>query len=246
MAIDIDIKRAFYGRREILKNISFAPTDSSFTAVIGRNGSGKSTLISTISGLAQYEGRVTIEGEDIKLCDRKKLATRISLVPQELRRPHITVEELVSYGRRPFLKLGEGPRDIDRELISKAMSDADLYDIGDKYLDMISGGELRRAYFGMMLAQDTGVVLLDEATAFMDADFERRFIGMQRELAMTKTVITVMHNLSLALSSADNILLLDNGEQIFFGSPEELLSTDLVEKTFSVKRYSSDGKIFFA
>lgn len=246
MAIDIDIKSVFYGRREILRNISFAPTSPSLTAVIGRNGSGKSTLISAISGLARYEGRVTVEGDEVNSTDRKTLATRISLVPQELRRPHITVAELVSYGRRPYLKLGEGLRDIDRKIIAKATSDADLYDIGDKHLDTISGGELRRAYFGMMLAQDTSVVLLDEATAFMDADFERRFIEMQRELAMSKTVITVMHNLSLALSNADNILLLDNGEQIFFGSPAELLSTDLVEKTFSVKRYSSDGKIFFA
>ena len=83
MAIDIDIKSVFYGRREILRNISFALTSPSLTAVIGRNGSGKSTLISAISGLARYEGRVTVEGDEVNSTDRKTLATRISLVPQE-------------------------------------------------------------------------------------------------------------------------------------------------------------------
>ena len=81
--------------------------------------------------------------------------------------------------------------------------------------------------------------------AFMDADFERRFVIMQKELSKTKTVISVMHNLSLAVAYADNILLLDEGRQIFYGAPRELLAGDIIERAFSVKRYVTDGAVFF-
>ena len=97
-----------------------------------------------------------------------------------------------------------------------------------------------------MLAQNTDIALLDEATAFMDADFERKFVTMQKELSKSKTVISVMHNLTLAVAFADNVLLLDGGSQKFYGTPDELLESDLIESTFFVKRYISDGIIFFA
>ena len=126
-----------------------------------------------------------------------------------------------------------------------ALIKANVSSLRDCYLDRISGGELRRAYFAMMLAQNTDVALFDEATAFMDADFERQFVAMQKELAKNKTVISVMHNLTLAVAYADAILVLDGGKQIFFGTPNELLATDIPENIFHVKRHTVDGKVFF-
>ena len=246
MNIEIDIKSVSYGKKQILKNISFSPSECSLTAVIGKNGSGKSTLISAIAGLISYEGSILLGDNEVKATVGRELAKMLSAMPQELRRPHISVSRLVSYGRSPYLKLGEKLSESDLNIISTSLAAADLLEIQDRYLDCISGGELRRAYFAMMLAQSTGIVLLDEATAFMDADFERRFATMQRELACSKTVVSVMHNLGMAVEYADAILLLDRGEQLFYGSPSELLKTGIIERTFSVERYSADGRIFFA
>ncbi len=95
-----------------------------------------------------------------------------------------------------------------------------------------------------MLAQNTDVAVLDEATAFMDADFERRFVVMQKTLAKKKTLVSVMHNLVLAVY-ADNILIPDGGRQAFFETPEELQATDILENTFYVKRHTADGSVFF-
>ena len=246
MRLNIDIERVMLGKKEILRNISLAPDPNSFTAVIGKNGSGKSTLLSAIAGLVAYEGSVMLDEAEVSSVSRRTLAGLVSYLPQTTLRPHITVRELVSYGRVPYHRLGQRRLPEDELAIDEAILSAELQDISGCYLDRISGGELRRAYFGMMLAQDTGTVLLDEATAFMDSGFERRFVLMQKELSKAKTVVSVMHNLNLAVAYADNILLLDSGEALFYGTPSELLASDLIEKTFSVKRYTADGAVFFA
>jgi iron complex transport system ATP-binding protein len=244
--LDVNIKSVALGKKEILRDISFAPENNSFVAVIGKNGSGKSTLLSAIAGLIPYDGSITADGVEVMSADRRSLAKAMAFIPQDIRSPHIRVSELVSYGRNPYRKFGEKFCENDRQMISEAIRLAELSDISDRYLDRISGGELRRAYFGMMLAQGTGITVLDEATAFMDADFEHRFVMMQKELSKTKTVVSVMHNLSLAVAYADTVLLLDGGRCLFYGSPDELLSEDIIERTFSVKRYSLDGINFFA
>jgi iron complex transport system ATP-binding protein len=245
MRLSVDIKSVSLGKKEILSNISFAPSENSFTTVIGRNGSGKSTLVSAISGLLHFEGRVSVCGFDVSKTDRRTLSKYISLLPQKIQSPHIRVEDLVAYGRSPYKKSFFGRCDDDGTIIEDALIKANVSSLRDCYLDRISGGELRRAYFAMMLAQNTDVAVFDEATAFMDADFERQFVAMQKELAKNKTVISVMHNLTLAVAYADAILVLDGGKQIFFGTPNELLATDIPENIFHVKRHVADGNVFF-
>jgi len=244
--LEVNIKKAGYKNKAVLRNISFSIPEKSFTAVIGRNGSGKSTLLSVLSGLAYYDGRVTVDSKELRELNGRERAARISLMLQQLRRPHITVRELVAFGRSPYLGIGKKLGENDRQIIEMSAKKADVSEIFDSYADEISGGELRRAYFAMLLAQDTDVVLLDESTAFMDVDYESKFFALAKSLSAEKTVISVIHNLDLAIKYADNVLLLDKGEKVFFGGVEDLLSHELIEKHFSVKRYVTDGKIFFA
>ena len=171
-----------------------------------------------------------------------------SAVLQSLNAPHVTVGELVSFGRAPYRALGRSLSSSDLEKIDRALQTADLVSLQNCYADCISGGELRRAYLGAVIAQDTDTVILDEATAFMDADYQHRFLQTvcSLEKEEKKTVISVMHDLGAAVRYADNILLLDRGRQLFFGSVAELLATDLIERTFGVRRFTTDGRIFFA
>lgn len=245
MKLSVNIKSISYKSAPVLKNLCFSIENHGLVAVLGRNGVGKSTLIGAISALVAYDGEVKLDGVDVRSHTRRSLAKKISAIPQIPKAPHITVRELVSYGRSPYLKLGERLNDTDMRIIDEAIEKAEIADLADSYADRISGGELRRAWFAMLLAQNTEIALLDEATAFMDADYENKFLSMAKSLAGEKIVIAVTHNLDAAVRYADSVLLIYGGEQVFFGTAEELLSTDLIERTFSVKRYLADGKIFF-
>jgi iron complex transport system ATP-binding protein len=240
MELHCQITSLAYRKKSCLREISFSASTGEFIAVIGKNGQGKSTLIRALSGQMPYCGSVTLDGEELSAMSSRKRATRISLMPQQLTTPHITVRELISFGRSPYRSLMEKNGE-DEVVILSAMHDADLDNLTDCYLDRISGGELRRAYFGMVLAQDTPLLLLDEATAFLDAEYEARLFGLVRQYAAArkKTVIAVMHSLEYALSYADRILFLHEGTVCFFGTPEELLATDLPEEIFGLHRFAA-------
>ena len=248
MSLNVSIDRAGYRDHTVLSDIRFDLIDGSLTAVIGRNGSGKSTLVRAIACLIPYVGSVRSNGIELSSLPHRARAQILSALLQEPPRPHMTVEELVLCGRNPHRSLLGGMTDVDRALVEKALCAADLVDLRLRDADQLSGGELRRAYFGALLAQNAQNVLLDEATAFMDADYGNRFLSMARSLAHTdgRAVLSVMHDLSAALFYADRILLLDSGAQLFFGSVSDLLQTDLIERTFRVHRFFSNGRVFFA
>ena len=252
MELKINLKSVSYGKKQILRNIDVTVPSGSFTAVIGRNGCGKSTLLYAISGIITYDGDVLFDGDELSCMSRRERAGKIAIMLQQTKAPHITVEELVSFGRSPYVGLGARLTKNDTESIEGAIRDADLCDIRHCFADRISGGELRRSYLGMALAQDTPVLLLDEATAFLDTDREGRFLDMidKKRKESKKTVISVMHDLSAAIKYADNVMLIDGGTVAFFGRTEELISTDLIEKTFFVKRFTADDcgvkRIFFS
>lgn len=247
MSLDVKIRAARYGARTVLENCSFFLPDGSLTAVIGRNGSGKSTLVSCVAGLMLFEGEVSANGVDVCQADVRTRARHMSVLLQNLGRPHVTVRELVGFGRNPYRSTFSRENDADRAAVERALAAAELLALADSYVDRISGGEARRAYLGAVLAQDAPVMLLDEATAFMDPDNERKLLSIARTLADGgKTVLSVMHDLSSAVAVADRILLLDGGRQLWFGKTADLLETDLIERTFAVRRYTADGRIFFA
>ena len=252
MELHCQIASLTYRKQSVLREVTFSAKTGEFIAVIGKNGQGKSTLVRALSGQMPYCGSVTLDGRELSSLSPRERATRISLMPQQLSTPHITVRELIAFGRAPYRSL-TGKTAGDEAAILSAMRDADLESLGDCYLDRISGGELRRAYFGMVLAQDTPLLLLDEATAFLDAEYEARLVGLVRQCAAErqKAVIAVMHSPEYALSYADRILLLHGGTVRFFGTPADLLCTSLLEEIFGLRRFtarSAEGseRVFFS
>lgn len=223
--------------RTILKEIAFTAQPGTFTTVIGRNGCGKSTLLSALAGILPCIGTVTLDGRNLSEMHPRERARKISFMLQMLKSPHVTVEELVAFGRYPWRKSGES--DGEEQHIENAIRTAGLEELRHCFTDRISGGEQRRAYLGMQLAQDTPVMLLDESTAFMDADHEGKFLSLLRDLCAerNKTVITVMHSMENAVRYSDQILVLDGGSLQFAGSPENLLKTALIEDIFGLKKY---------
>lgn len=248
MTLTINGLNAFYGKKQILENISLEVKSGSFLALIGRNGCGKSTLAGCLSGSVKYDGKILTDNESIEKLNRREKARRISVMPQLLGTPHITVEELTAFGRNPYLSIGQRLSGQDKKIIENAILTAGLEQIRDCYLDRISGGELRRAYLSMLLAQDTPIMVLDEATAYMDADNEKHFLQLIKRIQTEqgKTILSVMHSLSDAVSFSDSIAVMENGRIKHFGSTEEILESNTIEKAFGVKRFTADNKIFFA
>lgn len=247
MALSIQLNEVRYKHKTALSDISFTAPHGSFTAVIGRNGCGKSTLVSCIGGLLPYAGEITLYGTALSALSPKERATHIAVMLQQLRAPHITVRDLAAFGRNPYLGIVDRLMETDQKRIEEALDLAELREIADCYLDKISGGELRRAYLGMTLAQDANILVLDEPTANMDPDHTARFVNKLLQLRERgKTVITVMHDLTQAMK-AEQIVLLDNGKQCFAGTPAEFLASGLSETVFHAKPIlTAEGEVFFS
>lgn len=238
--------RVVKNKKEILKNVTVSLKPHTLTVVIGKNGSGKSTLLSCLTGESKYQGTIHFDDKDLALMPKRQRAAYISFLPQSLPSVPITVENLVAMGRTPYVDMGKNLSEKDEEQIEKAIADTGIETIRHKKLTEISGGEKQRAYIAMVLAQNTRVIALDEPTTYMDIQFQKELRSLLTELKEKhkKTLITVMHDLSMAAEIADCMILLDEGRVVSSGEKEEVLQSGKIESTFGVKKYEIelDGK----
>lgn len=227
-----------YRGKPILSNISFTVSDGEICALLGHNGCGKSTLLRAVTGSLGYVGSIRIDGQETRRLsnDRAKL---ISLMPQLMARPSISVYELVSFGRQPYTGISGILSKSDRLKIDDAIQKARLLPLALSRCDRISGGELQRAYLAMVLAQDTPNLLLDEPAAHLDARYERQISEFLRALrADRRAVLAVLHNINHALSIADRIIVIDSGRLVFNGNRAEFADRQIAETYFGLRRYT--------
>lgn len=235
------------GGRQILDGVSFCLRPHRITAVIGKNGSGKSTLVSCITGGVKYTGEILYGEKNTALIPARERAQLVAILPQLLPKTAFTVAELAQMGRAPYLDIGRRLSDIDRQQINKALEITGMTEMSQRMVNSLSGGERQRAYLAMILAQNTRVIVLDEPTTYMDMENEADFLALAESLKgmQKKTVMLVIHDLTKAVEIADNILVLDGGRAVFFGSAEACVESGVIESTFGVKRtsYEKNGII---
>ena len=226
-----------YGGRAVLHNISAAFSPGKLYAVLGPNGSGKTTLIRLLSRLLLPDsGSLTLDEKSYTCYGRKEFARQLALLPQTRPIPAISVQDLVSHGRFPYLGLSRTPGRADLDAVERAMAAVNVQDFAGRDLRQLSGGERQRVYLALLLAQDTRYVLLDEPTTYLDASAQ--FSVMENLKCMSqdgKCVIAVLHDLNLALSFADEICLLDQGRIAAFGAPEALVEQGVLDRVFSIR-----------
>lgn len=205
--------------------------------IVGKNGCGKTTLIRLLCGLLRpSRGKVFLEGTDYEAYSRKCLAQKISLLPQIRFLPAVSVMDLVTYGRFPHLGLSRRLSDSDRQAVFLALKQAGAQSIAHREVCTLSGGERQRACLALLLAQDTPYVLLDEPTTYLDIAYRFSLAEQLKTLRNEgKCVITVLHDLSLALNVCDRILILDGGTVCAEGTAEEIVSCGILQKVFSVR-----------
>ena len=240
--------RAAYDGVETLHGVSAHLAPGKLTAIIGPNGCGKSTLMKCAVGLMKPSGgEILLNGQPLSVIPEKERARHLSYMPQSRIAPDISVRHLVTHGRYPHLKWGQSLRREDREIVQAAIERVKLGALVNRPVSRLSGGERQRAYLAMMLAQQTAVMLLDEPTAYLDLSSQFALMELLRALCREgRSVILVLHELSLALEYTDSLLLMERGRLVAAGSPEEVYRSGQIQRVFSIDvRRTSDYKYLF-
>ncbi|HKD53360.1 MAG TPA: ABC transporter ATP-binding protein [Steroidobacteraceae bacterium] len=199
------------GARELVHELSVQFTRGEVVAILGRNGSGKTLTLHTLAGLrAPEDGEVRLDGAPIASLKRRAVALRLGLLPQDLEDAFVTTAlETVLIGRHPHLALWQWETADDARIAREALATVDMADFAERRTDTLSGGEQRRVAVAALLAQQPGVFLLDEPTNHLDPHHQLAVLECFRELANSgRTVITTLHDPTLAARFADRVLLL--------------------------------------
>jgi ABC-type cobalamin/Fe3+-siderophores transport system ATPase subunit len=226
-----------YSGTEIIKNIDISFEKGSITSIIGKNGCGKTTLLKTASWLLKpFSGNIMLDGESIYNIPDKKLAKKISFLPQIRIAPNISVYNLVMHGRFPYLGFPRIPHDEDRAIVENALEKLGLKKYRNKNVKELSGGERQKVYLAMVLAQDTDYIFLDEPTTYLDINHQLEILDIIKELrSMGRAVIMAIHDLNSALTCCDKVCLLDKGEIVISDTAEAVYNSREIERVFRVK-----------
>ncbi len=199
------------GTRELVRALSVGFTGGELIAILGRNGSGKTLTLHTLAGLrAPAAGTVSLDGVPIDRLGRRALALRLGLLPQDLDEAFVaTAIETVLIGRHPHLALWQWESAEDEQIARAALRAMDMDGFALRRTDTLSGGEQRRVAVAALLAQQPAIFLLDEPTNHLDPQHQLAVLSLFRELAKSqRTVITTLHDPTLAARFADRVLLL--------------------------------------
>lgn len=216
-----------YKKIPVLNNISHTIGQGEHWAVIGRNGAGKSTLIRCIAGLQKsYSGSILIKGRELREYTPKELAKIVAYVPQTRNGiPPYTVYDYVMMSRFPYQGIFAAPSNKDKASVEKALVFTDTNDLKDQFLRNLSGGELQRVYIAGAVAQETGILLLDEPTTFLDPLHHELILATISKIHehYATTILSVTHDITSSIYRYDNILPLVNHTIFWAGTLSDFL-----------------------
>ncbi|WP_370282016.1 ABC transporter ATP-binding protein [Pseudooceanicola sp.] len=231
--------QAGYGDRTILRGLDFTVPPGRITAIVGANACGKSTLLRCLARLLRPEaGEVQLDGRALNRFGARDLARRLGLLPQSPIAPDgITVADLVSHGRHPHQGLLSRWSPEDDRAVARALEATGMADLAERDIDALSGGQRQRAWIAMALAQETGILLLDEPTTFLDISHQVEVLDLLVDLNRSRgtTIVMVLHDLNLAARYADHLVAMLDGRIGASGSPEAVLTEAMVEEVFGLK-----------
>ena len=226
---------AGYPGNTVIDRVSLTFPKGTVTAVAGPNGCGKSTLLKALAGILPSRGDILLDGENLCALSSRQRAQRIAFLPQSRAVPEITAKRLVLHGRFPYLHYPRQYRKADHAAAEAAMEALNISHLADRSLASLSGGQRQKVYIAMALAQDTAAVLLDEPTTFLDIAHQLQLMELARSLAARgKTVVLVLHDLTLALEHADRLVLLQKGAIRAGGTAEEVFRSGCLREVFGV------------
>jgi len=228
-----------YGKDPVIRSISTSLHEGVFYGLVGPNGCGKTTFLDLLTGSRSPDsGSILFRGENLSSLPKKKLAKEIALVPQEFDTGFgYTVEEIVLMGRHPHIQRFSSPAETDWLAVDRSLQQIGISTLREKPVNSLSGGQKQRAVVARALAQDSTVLLLDEATANLDIKYSLQIFKLARELVEKegRTVVAVIHNLNFAAAYCDEILFMQNGQLATQGSTESTMTERNIEKIFGIQ-----------
>ena len=223
-------------KQKILYPLSFELSPGKILGVVGPNGAGKSTLLRLLYRYYKpTTGKVKINGIDIWKLTSRQVACSIATVLQENSSDFsLTVREIVTLGRTPYSKwLSNSNSKNDKKIVQSSIDRLSLNKFENRHLNTLSGGERQRVMIARALAQEPDILILDEPTNHLDIRQQLEILNLLKDLSIT--VITSLHDLNMARSNCDEILLLKDGCALGFGKPNLILSESNISEAFRVK-----------
>jgi len=221
----------------VLSGVDLNVRAGEMVGLLGSNGSGKTTLIKLISGVLQpVRGEIKLDGSSLSGLKRKAIARCVAVMPQQFHSPFaFTVGEVVGLGRTPFIRALAGETAVDRKVVAEAMELVGISPLVSRRFDELSGGERQKATLAMVLAQQPGLLLLDEPTVHLDINHQVEILDMVRRLNLEQglTIVAAMHDLNLAALYFDRLVLLKEGRVSAEGTPPQVLTEERIKDVFA-------------
>ncbi|MER7759638.1 ABC transporter ATP-binding protein [Streptomyces sp. NPDC097619] len=229
-----------YDGVDVVHDAAMTLRPGAVTVLVGPNGSGKSTLLRTLARL-QRPRRATLvidENTDGLALSPRDFSRHVALLTQGRPTPSgLTVRDLVEFGRYPYRGRWGRTDPGGRAAVDRALALTGVAELADRGAEHLSGGQLQRVWLAGCLAQETGVLLLDEPTTYLDLRYQVELLDLVRDLADDHGIAVgaVLHDLDQAAALADRIVLLHQGRIVADGNPEEVLTAERLTETYGIR-----------
>ena len=226
MSLQIKNVRTGYGSGDVIDIDGYTFESGRITSILGNNGCGKSTLLKAMDAQLSYRGSVKVDGAEVSALAHAERAKMVAYLPQCLNPVSMSVRTLVSHGRFPYRSFGHHLTAEDEQIVDTAMTMVDIAAFSDRPVSDLSGGEMSRAYIAMVIAQKSRFVLLDEPAANLDIAHQIRLMEILQQLAAQGVgIVMTSHDIPLALTYSQALVLISGGKIIESGRPGEIASS---------------------
>ena len=225
-----------YSGREVVGGVDVSVPARSWVALIGPNGAGKTTLLRAVAGLVGHSGTIEIGGRPTIGMSRRRLSQLVAFLPQRPVLPEgLTVTDYVSIGRTPYIPYWGTESAEDRAVVKEVLERLELEGLAHRQIESLSGGESQRAVLARALAQRSEILLLDEPTSALDVGHQQQVMELIDQLRVEQglTVLTALHDLTLAGQFASRLVLLDHGMVVSEGPAREVLTEERIERHYA-------------
>jgi iron complex transport system ATP-binding protein len=250
--VELDAITVRFDGHTVVDRVDASVGRGEWVGLIGANGAGKTTLLRTVAGLVDYEGEVRLGGQPAAPMGRRERARAVSYVPQSPEMPaDMSVFDYILLGRTPHISYLAVESSDDVAHCVRLLERLDLGLLARRHLSTLSGGERQRVVLARALAQEAPVLLMDEPTSALDLSHRVEALEIVDELRREwgLTVVSALHDLTLAGQFADRLLLMSGGTVAALGSPAEVLDEAVLEKAFGAPVRiirTEDGEVIVA
>jgi len=241
MKITVEQVHFTYGEKQILRGIDLEIQSGEIFVLLGPNGCGKTTLLKNISGLLgdkREKGVIYLDTKNLSQLKTRELAKILAAVEQHIQVDFdFSVREIIAMGRMPYLHRFQGLQKADQEVIDKVVALTSVEELLERSILTLSSGERQRVWLAMALAQEPGILILDEPTSHLDIRYQVELLELVDKLSKEEslTIAMSLHDMNLAGLFADRIALVKKGQIVYLGTPNEVLNASSIGDVFEIK-----------